>query len=168
MTAAGDSTDLAELTLPEIRSRRSALQGKEDAVSYARRVAQARLDLVRRRLADHEAPLTDGLPEVLGQQALAPSGRPPRDTGAHDDSPPAVELDELCARLHFSRLGDLGVDELEQLSTALEEFETRISADRRALFDEIDALSNELVNRYRDGAAEVDQLWDDGDDDGTP
>jgi hypothetical protein len=35
-----------------------------------------------------------------------------------------------------------------------------VSADRRVRFDQLDALSAELVRRYRDGEANVDSLPD--------
>jgi hypothetical protein len=35
-----------------------------------------------------------------------------------------------------------------------------VSTDRRARFDRLDALSAELVRRYRDGEADVDSLPD--------
>src|SRR5690606_27635855 len=69
------TTDPSSLSLVEVRSRRNELQSVEDAVSYARRVAQTRLDLVRRRLSDDATPLTAALPDVLGRQVVAPSGR---------------------------------------------------------------------------------------------
>lgn len=167
--------DPSSLSLVEVRSRRQELQTVEDAVSYARRVAQTRLDLVRRRISDDSTPLTAALPDVLGQQAVAPSsGRPPRDTGAHETSAPAVELDTLCAERGFSRLDELDEAQLSELAAAIAQFERRISDERRRLFDEIDALSDELVRRYRAGEASVDSLWSsadradadgDGDDD---
>jgi hypothetical protein len=39
--------DLATVPLAELRAERARLQGEEDAVSYVRRVSQARLDLAR-------------------------------------------------------------------------------------------------------------------------
>ncbi len=42
-----DTPDPTELTLAELRGLRQQLQHEDDAVSYARRVAQARLDLVK-------------------------------------------------------------------------------------------------------------------------
>ena len=48
-------------TVAEIRAQRNALQGEEDAISYVRRLAQGRLDLVqdeeRRRSSGNEAPV---------------------------------------------------------------------------------------------------------------
>ena len=162
------------MSLAQLRSERARLQRSEDAVSYARRIAQTRLDIVRARIGglatggteagaavDGAPAAGDRLREVLSRQLLSPSGRPPRDTDAHH-SQPSAELDELCAGHGFSRLDDLDHDGLARLAEALEGFERRLSVERRALFAEIDALSADLVRRYRDGSADVDELWDDG------
>ena len=62
-------------TLAEIRAQRNALNMEEDAISYVRRLAQGRLDLVqheeRRRASGADAPvgsLADRLADVFGQQ----------------------------------------------------------------------------------------------------
>jgi hypothetical protein len=157
------SEALAALPLDELRSRRAELSAVEDEVSYTRRVAQTRLDLVRRRMSDGaDASLADSLSDVLRNQAMSGAPRPPRDTSAHEASEPARELDALCAEHGFSRLEELDAGGLDRLAGEIEQFERRISSDRKRLFDQIDALSAELVRRYRDGAANVDGLWADG------
>jgi len=55
----------------------------------------------------------------------------------------------------FDQLDD---QELDVLSSQLEEFEHARSHERRELFTCLDALSAELVRRYRDGEASVDGL----------
>ncbi|MDQ3737956.1 MAG: hypothetical protein M3337_02150 [Actinomycetota bacterium] len=150
------------LSLDELRHARQRLQATEDDVSYARRVAQTRLDLVRARLDDADRPVAERLPDVLAHQLLSASGRPPRDTDAHAGEPVTEELEALSTANGFSRLDSLSRDELEALAAALERFERRVSSDRKELFARIDALSADLVRRYRDGSADVDRLWDDG------
>lgn len=150
----------AAMTLDALRAERTRLQHVEDAVSYARRVAQARLDLVRARLADGDRPLSEQLRDVLARQLVSPSGRPPRDTDAPDAQPVAVELEEICSAGGFSRFETLDRAGLENLADALASFEQRVSSERRELFGRIDALSADLVRRYRDGSASVDRLWD--------
>lgn len=152
------------LPLDELRAERARLQATEDAVSYARRVAQARLDLVTARLEDGQRPVADQLRDVLSHQLLSPSGRPPRPTDDHATGDVAQELEAICAEHGFSRLDSLESDELATLARALTDFEQRVSAERRRLFESIDALSADLVRRYRDGSASVDGLWEAGDD----
>jgi hypothetical protein len=153
-------TDPRQLTLVELRALRSRLQDEDDAVSYARRVAQARLDLVQLELARRRSPaeaddVSARLREVLAQQLTGGPARPPRPTEDLSDHPLAAELEALCTQHHFGRLESLDEAELTSLSAAIAEFEQRVSADRRSRFERLDELSAELVRRYRDGEADV-------------
>jgi hypothetical protein len=169
---ADDVRDPSELPLDELRSTRERLQAEDDAVSYARRVAQARLDLVNTERSRRERPagsdLRDDLSEVLSQHLTGGPARPPRPTDDLSETPAARELDEICAELGFSRLEELDAAALATLVGALEEFEQRISSDRRDRFEQIDRLTAELVRRYRDGEADVDSLLAESDPDGEP
>lgn len=159
-----ETPDPSQLSLAELRELRQRLQAEDDVVSYARRVAQARLDLVREELArrsgDSDVELRDGLNSVLSRHLTGGPARPPRPAEDLSDHPLSTELEEVCAEMGFGRLVELGDDELERLGEAITEFEIRVSSDRRARFDRLDALSAELVRRYRDGEADVDSLLD--------
>jgi hypothetical protein len=156
--------DPASLSLEELRSLRNQLQLEDDAVSYARRVAQARLDLVkaeeRHRESDGEVLVDEELRTVLSSHLTGGPARPPRPTEDLSDHPLAVELDELCAAKGLGRLKSLDDDELLALTTAIAAFEEKVSSDRRARFEQLDALSAELVRRYRDGEADITSLPD--------
>ena len=156
-------TTFAQMSLEEIRSRRSLLQTQEDAVSFVRRLAQGRLDLARdeeRRRASHDRSVNveSELAEVFGQEHGGGSARPPRETNVATDHPLVVELERLCESIGFGSLRQLDVDSLQAAIDQLAEFESARSSERRALFDEIDALTAELVRRYKDGGANVDSL----------
>jgi hypothetical protein len=153
----------AEMTLEELRAVRAKLQHEDDVVSYVRRVAQARLDLVRAEIARRERGETDvDLPSelrvVLSQHLTGGPARPPRPTDDLSDDPLSHELDAICSEHGFGHLEELAGDALESLGAALGEYERRVSADRRERFERLDALSAELVRRYRDGEASVDGL----------
>lgn len=154
--------DPSELTLEELRSLRQQLQLEDDAVSYARRVAQARLDLVKaeaqHRSTGSDAVVDEELRTVLSSHLTGGPARPPRPTEDLSDHPLAVELDEICASHGLGRLKSLDDAELSSLLDAVAAFESRVSSDRRARFERLDALSAELVRRYRDGEADVDSL----------
>ena len=160
--------DPASLSLDELRSLRHRLQLEDDAVSYARRVAQARLDLVKaeaqhRRAevdVDVDADVDAELRTVLSSHLTGGPARPPRPTEDLSDHPLAIELDELCAAHGLGRLKSLDDDELLALTTAIAAFEEKVSSDRRARFEQLDALSAELVRRYRDGEADITSLPD--------
>jgi hypothetical protein len=161
----------AELTLDELRAERGRLQVEEDAVSYVRRLTQGRLDLVRadrrRRVgsvgegdaADGE--LSDGLAGILTPQLGGGSARPPRDTDVPAEHPLVVELDRRCDALGFDAMSELDDTALGALEDELTTFEQTCSARRQELFQQIDALTAELVRRYRDGDADVDALLED-------
>ena len=160
MTAEG----FGGLSLDELRSRRAELQTIDDAVSYVRRVAQGRADLARdamERSSDDGDPtpvyvrddLQTGLRDVLADRLLAAGDRPPRPAEDFSDHPLNAELDALCASGGFSRLDELTRAKLADLVAALDEFEQRVSAQRKAVFVELDELTDELVNRYRDAAS---------------
>jgi hypothetical protein len=155
--------DPEALSLDELRELRSELQKRDDVVSYARRVAQARLDLVRselsRRSSDGE--LVADVAGVLSEHLTGGPARPPRPTEDLSDNALSAELDAICAEHHFSRVEELDEGDLRILADAISEFEQRVSRDRRTRFDQLDALSAELVRRYRDGEANVDSLLSD-------
>jgi RsiG-like len=157
--------DPSGLTLEELRALRAQLQHDDDAVSYVRRFVQARLDLVlaekHSRTSGSELKVQEDLPEILGHHLTGGTARPPRPTEAAAEHPLAIELEELCAQLGADHVTELSVDELTTLEDALTEFEHARSDERRKLFERIDALSAELVRRYRDGEASVDGLLDD-------
>lgn len=156
------------LSLAELRAERERLQHDEDAVSYVRRVSQARLDLARAEQARRAGGRAAGDPPVqvtavLATHLTAPgSARPPRPAEDFSDHPLSRQLDDLGATLGAADPADLTDDELAAFEAALAIFEQQRSAERRRLFDRIDALSAELVRRYRDGEASVDGLLEDG------
>lgn len=157
--------DPADLSLDALRDLRQQLQREDDVVSYARRVAQARLDIVKsehaRRTAGPDADLNEQIGSVLKQHLNSGPGRPPRPTEDLSDNTLVDELDAVCAQYHYGRLDTLDDAELSALSDAIDAFEARVSSDRRERFDRLDALSAELVRRYRDGEASVDSLLGD-------
>jgi hypothetical protein len=155
--------DPASLSLPELRALRAQLQGEDDAVSYVRRMVQARLDLaraeLRRRAAgEDDTHITGELPAILGSQLTGGPARPPRPTEDFSDHPMALELEDMCREAGSTDLPSMTLDELSAYVRELHEFEQARSAERKALFGRIDALSAELVRRYRDGEADVDGL----------
>ena len=151
-----------DLSLAELRGLRARLQNDDDAVSYVRRLAQARLDLVqaekRRRLDGATDSLSDDLPAILSTHLTGGTPRPPRPADDFSSHPLAEQFEALCDRAGDQDLSSLSADELVSYADALHEFEHTRSHQRRELFARIDELSAELVRRYRDGEADVDGL----------
>lgn len=150
------------LSLDDLRSERERLRNEEDAVSFVRRLAQGRIDLVaavaRSRRTGETTSIVDIIRSGVGPAPSTGSARPPRDTDVAADHPLVLEFDELCDRLGFDDMVSLELDALDSLQQGLVAFESAQSARRRQLFDRIDSLTAELVRRYRDGGASVDSL----------
>lgn len=159
--------DPAALPMVELRARRAEAQALEVTLSYQRRVAQGRLDIVaaerRRReeggdLLDHEQMVAQ-LSDILSPHTRAPgTGRlsqllAPDPAGA--DTP---ELDAIVGPAAMTSLQDVDDAELDELLGALADFEARCSSLRRQLHDRIDQLQAEVVRRYRTGEATVENL----------
>lgn len=157
--------DLSVLSTAELRTRRAACEEAEEGVSYARRLLQGRLDLLRaelrRRDEDGVSRLLDALPAILSgddappdpMQARATRLRVPPSADAH-----AAALDAVVDEATLLDPGDLDLDALEVLVERISGYEHELSRLRRALFDRIDALRDELAARYKDGRAAIGEL----------
>jgi hypothetical protein len=155
--------DPKSLSLDELRAARNKMQDEDDVVSYVRRVAQARVDLVRAELHRLERGQThEDLPSelrvVLSSHLTGGAPRPPRGVENLSDNQLSDDLDAVCTAHGFSRIDELDADELHNLEHELTAFERKVSDDRRERYERLDALSAELVRRYRDGEASVDGL----------
>ena len=162
--AANDNSDLdaAALALGDLRALRAKLQHEDDAVSYVRRLAQARLDFVRAEMRNRadgsDRDITDEIPNVIGSHLTGGAPRPPRPVVDFSAHPLAVELEVLCDDACSTDLPAMSHEELASYAGRLHDFEQLRSNQRRDLFARIDALSAELVRRYRDGEANVEGL----------
>ncbi|MDO8364872.1 MAG: aerial mycelium formation protein [Actinomycetota bacterium] len=155
--------DPGAMPLPELRALRAELQHQDDAISYVRRLTQARLDLVRsemrhRAAGDDSTNITGELPVILGTHLTGGPARPPRPADDFSSHPLALALEALCQEAGSTDLQSMDAGELAEFAAALHEFEQHRSHERKELFARIDALSAELVRRYRDGEADVDGL----------
>jgi hypothetical protein len=154
--------DPTSLTLDDLRTLRAELQQQDDAISYVRRLTQARLDFVRaemrHRAEGSKQAITDELPDILGAHLTGGAARPPRPAVDFSAHPLALELEALCDDACSTDLPAMSHEELASYAGRLHDFEQLRSNERRDLFIRIDALSAELVRRYRDGEANVDGL----------
>jgi hypothetical protein len=161
--------DLEELSLAELRAKRQACAELETDLSYLRRLAQARVDLIvaeseRRHLGLAElAPdtLVEQLPQILSEHTHAAGlGRLPAifAPAAGTQLSLAARVEELLPYYKLESLATLSSAELGELLTRLSGLEHEVSAERRRLHDIQDRLQVELVRRYRSGEANVDTL----------
>jgi hypothetical protein len=162
------------LELGELRSLRNRLQAEDDVVSYVRRIAQARCDVLAARFleihpdrseaaegsGEISGDITGDLGAILSTHLTGGPARPPRPVEPVDSHPLLDELERVCAEHGYSRAENLTTDELQALLAAITEFERGVSRNRQSRYEVLDALSAELVRRYRDGEANVDSLLD--------
>ncbi len=155
---------LDQRSVEEIRRMRDDCDEEESGVSYARRVIQGKLDIVRaevaRRQRDGEdtGRILDALPGILGNQERS-SGTPGTRISRHL-VPPHVqyhrrEIDQIADDEALSDLQDRTPEVLADIVERLATKERQLSDLRRSLFDRIDALQDELTRRYKSGAARV-------------
>jgi hypothetical protein len=159
---------LSERGLDEIRDMRAECETAETAVSFLRRVAQGRLDLIHAYLDRRaQSEINDMRAFVEDLPSIIAAGPPPRSGPAriyglqlpdvHPDDL-VVELDAVLGADKMSELESLDDSELEAIADELAEMEARISSQRRSLHEEIDRIQAEIVSRYKTGRATVDGL----------
>jgi len=158
---------LTERSLEDVRAMRAECQEAETAVSYLRRMAQGRLDLVHACLDHHgEADgdldsLVERLPSIIGSGPARPQGYgrlPSQMSPDLDREDLTEELDAVLDAQHTATLTTMSEAELRLVGEQLTSIEQRISDQRRALHERIDTLQAEIVSRYKTGEASVDGL----------
>lgn len=160
--------DLPRRPMDRVRTMRAECQEVETGLSLLRRVVQGRLDIVgleltRRAEGGDPEDLPDliaRLPSVLSDRTHAPGvGRLPQ-LMAPGEMPPELEteLDGIVGSGRLADLSSLEDEALRALADDLEAFEHKVSAQRQALFDRIDALQAEITRRYKTGEATIDSL----------
>ncbi len=163
-----DLDDIGTWSLAEIRSMRTQSQHSEQALSYLRKLIQGRLDIVHTYL-EHPGSdalrdlgsLVNDLPGILSSGPGRPAGSghlPQLLSPDTEEADLTAELDGILGADQIVTLADMDVDKLSDVAGRLEVLEKRVSADRRALHERIDALQAELVERHKTGRASVDGL----------
>lgn len=160
--------DLAEVPVGDLRARRATAQAVESHLSYGRRLVQGRLDIVRAELDRRSQPgsgadldgLVASLPKILADRprTTGPSRLPTNLVPPEGDEVLMAEIDGVAGPEVMGRVTELPDDRLADVAEGLEGLESRLSADRRRVFDVIDAIQDELVRRYSSGEATPTQI----------
>jgi hypothetical protein len=144
-------------TIDEVRAMHEECLEVETEVSYVRRLAQARIDIVsaeldRRSTGRSVEDLVAMLPEILTDET-------PRTDPAHSRLPrhlapsPSITwrrgLEHLITDATLVNLPSLSDDELRETLTQLGTLEREMSNRRRGLHDVIDTIELELGTRHR-------------------
>jgi hypothetical protein len=152
---------LGDRSVDELRAMKQECNDVENALSYNRRLAQARIEILeaesdRRASGGTVGDLVKDLPRILsaesGRSSITDTRVPPPDA-------PALELhwpdgrEELIVDTTLAHLPLLPADELESTLTRLRDFERELSDLRKAMHAVIDSLEQEIAARQVAGTA---------------
>lgn len=154
------SAGLADASEEALRAKKTECAEAENAVSYLRRLAQARLEILeaereRRASGGSVEDLIRDLPRILGGDA-GRSGA--ANTRVASTAAPALELhwpdgrESLVDDATLANLPVLSDVDLDQVFTRLADFERECSTLRRGLHGVIDGIEAQLVARQVPGA----------------
>lgn len=155
-----DLDRIGELDAATLRHLRQACEFEEHRVSYARRILQGRIDVLRSEASGREGGEVLGVLERLAT-VLADGGQQRAFDPATARPPARLQPDQLGEDVEVEGPVDVtGLDdaELEELAARYAEQEATLSSLRRRLFDTIDRLQAEIADRYRQGTTSVSEL----------
>jgi hypothetical protein len=171
--APGFADDVTALDFAELRSRRHLAEQEEVDLSYARRLLQGRLDLLRAEQAQR-ATKRDGVDpgsrtdrEIARDLAavLADAGpRADHGLGRHLTTDPSRvgehrrAAEQAVDDVSASNPASLDEQGLEAAIAHLRELEHTISENRHRVQAVMDLLTAEVARRYRDGEARVEDV----------
>jgi hypothetical protein len=150
------ATDLASRSEEDLRSMKAECAEVETEVSFVRRLAQGRIDIIeaerqRRAEGGSTSDLVQRLPQILADEIVV------RPDAAHSRlsdllaPSPDIEwtrgLEQLIADSTLVRLFDLSDDELAQAMNQLRALENEMSTVRRKLHEVIDGVDRQLADR---------------------
>lgn len=146
---------LESISLDDVHALQEECMELETEVSYVRRLAQARMDILtaerqRRVTGGSISDLVDALPKILSDQGPRPTPATSR-LARHIAPAPAIQWtrgrEPLIVDDTLAKLPTLTEDELEATVRELRELEHEVSQSRRALHAVIDRLDAELARR---------------------
>lgn len=139
------SPHLADLTLAELRDYRRRLTEEEDRVSYWRRLAHARIDVLEAEASMDGTLTLDQLVRVLGDTGAGATRTALVSIRAAEPLPELPVLEEMWVT-------EVDPHDAEEVAAALEGIrsaERQLTDYRRALHERIDEATGELISRYR-------------------
>jgi hypothetical protein len=167
--APGFVDDVETLDLEELRVRRADADQEEVDLSYARRLLQGRLDILRAEQASRRGdgpfsyqPRSDVEIVAALSRILGDENRQTRGMGRHVSSstPSRIgehrrEAERAVADVGGSDLGSLDDVQLAEAVANLADIESRVSRSRRQVQGVVDVLTEEIARRYAAGEVGV-------------
>jgi hypothetical protein len=149
ITAAVSSPHLADLDLAGLRAYRQRLTDEEDRVSYWRRLAHARIDILEAESSTHESLSLEDLVRVLGETGAGRGRSALLSVRAGEPLPDLPVMSEMWQT-------EVDPHDQEAVEGAIERMrvaERQLTAYRRVLHERIDEATGELISRYRENPA---------------
>lgn len=150
-----DLAAVADMAMDELRECRTLMSQVEDQMSYVRRVAQSRTDMVRSELTERTAgrarsDLSDiirRLPSVLAEAGHGAGATGVVAPDVEVDPRYGDDLDAVVAPVRLLEVGTFSRTELRELIVRLEAIEARISVQRRLVQERADRVDDEIARR---------------------
>lgn len=161
MLGSGYLDGLADRSTDDVRAMHTQTLEVETELSYVRRLAQARIEIVnaeldRRAKGGSVADLVAMLPEILSDEHPRPgpaTSRLPQPLAPSPSIQWRRGLESLIVDTTLVNLPTLAEDELHTAVAQLGELEREVSERRRALHRVIDGIEAELASRHKVGRA---------------
>jgi hypothetical protein len=163
ITDPGYLEGVADKALADLRSMRDECKEAETEISFERRLAQARIDILsaeldRRAGRGGEGDLMSRLPQILATEArtgdLPLPSRAPDFSIPRNADIPRRRIEEIVGEQTLSRLPSLPTEEVKGILLSLAEHEKSLSARRKAIQEVMDTVQAEVVRRYVSGEAD--------------
>lgn len=140
---------LADINLAELRSYRQRLMHEEDTVSYWRRLAHARIDVLEAESHTEGSLSMKDLVRVLGDTGAGRTRSALVGVRAAEPLPDLPALTEMWV----SEIDPHDREKVFEAVERLHDAERQLTNYRRALHKRIDEATGELISRYRDDPA---------------
>jgi len=150
--------NLETMPIDELRRKKDECEALESEVSYARRLIQGKLDILRHgveRMAGGDrlgvTEMVEDLPGILCEGVGGSASRLPRILAPANAATQRREVERLASMADVTRLEELSPDELKEIVERLGDAEKETSQRRRRIQAVMDRITAELVRRYREG-----------------
>jgi hypothetical protein len=148
------SVPLTDLTLKQLRGYRDALRHEADRVSYWRRVAHGRIDLLTAQRQEGQQLSREQLARALADTGSGRNRAGLMTIAAAEPLPDLPQLDDIWSE----RVDPGDPDAVSECLTRLHAAERQLNEYRDALHRRVDEATAELISRYRDNPASALEL----------
>ncbi len=150
--------NLEGMPVAELRRKKDECEALEAEFSYARRLIQGKLDILRHGVERIEGgdklgvtEMVGDLPGILAEGVGGPASRLSRVLAPANADTQRREVERLASTADLTRLEELSPEELKEIVERLGAAEKETSQRRRRIQGVMDRITAELIRRYREG-----------------